>query len=147
MRFKRRLPARDLLLFVDWRRRGPGWRAAAVRPRRRRRGASNVSCFLGARREIELDRANGSSPDVLGPREESTKARAASLTQARTPSHVPPARRPDDRCCREVMEESPGSTGIRCRLTAGGGDPRDSATENKPPTGWRHQAGKGETVR
>jgi len=31
------------------------------------------------------------------------------------------------------MEESPGSTGIRCRLTAGGGDPRDSATENKPP--------------
>ena len=31
------------------------------------------------------------------------------------------------------MEESPGSTGIRCRLTAGGGDPRESATENKPP--------------
>jgi len=30
-------------------------------------------------------------------------------------------------------EESPGSTGIRCRPTAGGGDPRDSATENKPP--------------
>ncbi len=32
-----------------------------------------------------------------------------------------------------AMEESPGSTGIRCRLTAGGGDPRESATENKPP--------------
>jgi N-acetylmuramoyl-L-alanine amidase len=32
-----------------------------------------------------------------------------------------------------LVEESPGSTGIRCRLTAGGGDPRDSATENKPP--------------
>ena len=32
-----------------------------------------------------------------------------------------------------AMEESPGSTGIRCRSTAGGGDPRDSATENKPP--------------
>jgi len=47
----------------------------------------------------------------------------------------PPARRPDDRCRRETMEESPGSTGIRCRLTAGGGDPRDSATENKPPAG------------
>ena len=31
------------------------------------------------------------------------------------------------------VEESPGSTGIRCRLTAGGGDPRESATENKPP--------------
>ena len=35
------------------------------------------------------------------------------------------------------MEESPGSTGIRCRLTAGGGDPRDSATENKPPVQGR----------
>ncbi len=33
------------------------------------------------------------------------------------------------------MEESPGSTGIRCRLTAGEGDLRESATENKPP-GW-----------
>ncbi len=32
-----------------------------------------------------------------------------------------------------LLEESPGSTGIRCRLTAGGGDPRESATENKPP--------------
>ena len=32
-----------------------------------------------------------------------------------------------------AVEESPGSTGIRCRLTAGGGDPRESATENKPP--------------
>jgi hypothetical protein len=42
-----------------------------------------------------------------------------------------PARRPDGRCPR--VEESPGSTGIRCRLTAGGGDPRESATENKPP--------------
>ena len=34
---------------------------------------------------------------------------------------------------RTAVEESPGSTGIRCRLTAGGGDPRESATENKPP--------------
>ncbi len=31
------------------------------------------------------------------------------------------------------MEESPGSTEIRCRLTSGGGDPRESATENEPP--------------
>ena len=43
------------------------------------------------------------------------------------------ARRPDGRCRRKAVEESPGSTGIRCRLTAGGGDPRESATENKPP--------------
>jgi hypothetical protein len=32
-------------------------------------------------------------------------------------------------------EESPGSTERRCRLTAGGGDPRESATEKTPPTG------------
>ena len=48
-------------------------------------------------------------------------------------AHLGLARRPDGRPCREAGEESPGSTGIRCRLTAGGGDPRDSATENKPP--------------
>jgi hypothetical protein len=30
-------------------------------------------------------------------------------------------------------EESPGSTETRCRLTAGGGDPRESATEKRPP--------------
>ena len=38
-------------------------------------------------------------------------------------------------------EESPGSTKTQCQLTAGGGNPRDSATENKPP-----QQGKGEKV-
>ena len=38
-------------------------------------------------------------------------------------------------------EESPGSTKTQCQLTTGGGNPRDSATENKPP----HQ-GKGEKV-
>lgn len=30
-------------------------------------------------------------------------------------------------------EESPGSMETRCRITTGGGDPRDSATESKPP--------------
>ena len=38
-------------------------------------------------------------------------------------------------------EESPGSTKTQCQLIPGRGDPRDSATENKPP----HQ-GKGEKV-
>src|SRR5262245_12333637 len=37
-------------------------------------------------------------------------------------------------------EESPGSTETRCRLTAGGGDPRESATENRPPGGFACQA-------
>jgi hypothetical protein len=36
-------------------------------------------------------------------------------------------------------EESPGSTDERCRITSGGGDPRDSATENRPP---RHAAAR-----
>jgi hypothetical protein len=31
-------------------------------------------------------------------------------------------------------EESPGSTEVRCRVTPGGGDPRESATESTPPT-------------
>src|SRR3954453_4581828 len=30
-------------------------------------------------------------------------------------------------------EESPGSIDIRCRITSGGGAPRESATENEPP--------------
>jgi len=55
------------------------------------------------------------------------------LTRPPPPLISPRSRRPGGRCHREAAEESPGSTGIRCRLTAGGGDPRDSATENKPP--------------
>jgi len=39
------------------------------------------------------------------------------------------------------VEESPGSIKTRCQLMAGGGDLRDSATENRPP-----YQGKGETV-
>ncbi len=42
-------------------------------------------------------------------------------------------------------EESPGSTEKRRRITSGGGDPRESATENKPPR--PRAGGKGETVR
>jgi len=40
------------------------------------------------------------------------------------------------------IEESPGSIRTQCQLTAGEGDLRDSATENKPPN-----QGKGEKVR
>src|SRR5246127_5395320 len=35
-------------------------------------------------------------------------------------------------------EESPGSTEVRCRVTPGGGDPRESATESTPPARLRH---------
>ena len=41
-----------------------------------------------------------------------------------------------------LIEESPGSIKTQCQLTAGEGDFRDSATENKPPN-----QGKGETAR
>jgi hypothetical protein len=38
-------------------------------------------------------------------------------------------------------EESPGSTETRCRVTPGGGDPRESATESKPPGGFARGGG------
>ena len=41
-----------------------------------------------------------------------------------------------------LIEESPGSIETQCQLTTGGGDFRDSATENKTP-----YQGKGETAR
>ena len=55
------------------------------------------------------------------------------------------ARRLDDRYIYLKMniEESPGSTEARCRVIPGGGDPRESATERKPPI----RQGKGERVR
>ena len=46
------------------------------------------------------------------------------------------ARWPDGRLRRGFGppgEESPGSTETRCRITSGGGDSRESATESKPP--------------
>ncbi len=50
---------------------------------------------------------------------------------------------PDKRLIALILfkEESPGSTKTWCQLTTGGGNPRDSATENKPP-----YQGKGEKV-
>ena len=55
---------------------------------------------------------------------------------------IPSTSRPDGRCrdCGRLwpikanpVEESPGSMETRWRLTAAGGDPRESATESKPP--------------
>ena len=43
-------------------------------------------------------------------------------------------------------EESPGSTEVRCRVTPGGGDPRESATESTPPACLRH-AGRAARVK
>ena len=49
---------------------------------------------------------------------------------------------PDERLIALIIkEESPGSTKTQCQLIAGRGNPRDSATENKPP-----YQGKGEKV-
>jgi len=41
----------------------------------------------------------------------------------------------------QAREESPGSIGMRCQITSGGENPRESATENRPPN-----QGKGEKV-
>ena len=58
------------------------------------------------------------------------------LDRGQRQCHLPPVSRPDGRSGKgrkAAGEESPGSTETRCRLTAGGGDPRESATESKPP--------------
>ena len=55
--------------------------------------------------------------------------------RARTP-HPYSVSRPDGRSGngrKAAGEESPGSMDIRCRITSGGGNPRESATENRPP--------------
>ena len=47
-------------------------------------------------------------------------------------AYLPSASWLDDRCRKArkgAGEESPGSMETRCRVTPGGGDPRDSATE------------------
>ncbi len=74
------------------------------------------------------------------------------MTRAARPPMAGRVSRPDGRSCygRKVAgEESPGSIDIRCRITSGGGDPRDSATENEPPSIAAQAAtvGKGEKVR
>ena len=61
-----------------------------------------------------------------------------------------PVSRPDGRpgyARKGAGEESPGSMDERCRITSGGGNPRDSATENRPPRRVAFSRGKGETVR
>ena len=59
--------------------------------------------------------------------------------------------RPDGRSAKVAYqggEESPGSMEARCRIISGGGDPRDSATESKPPAeALEAKVGKGERVR
>lgn len=46
-----------------------------------------------------------------------------------------------------VIEESPGSMETRCRVAPGGGDPRESAAESRPPFDASAEEGKGERVR
>ena len=49
---------------------------------------------------------------------------------------------------RTAGEESPGSTGLGCRVTPGGGNPRESATEtNRHAEAYWQMRGKGEKVR
>jgi hypothetical protein len=58
------------------------------------------------------------------------------LDLASSTAYLPLASWPDGRLLitrERQREESPGSAETGCRVTPGGGDPRDSATENEPP--------------
>ena len=72
-------------------------------------------------------------------RQGAVPCRPASLDAAPPHPLIELTSRPDGRCrdegfvARPLVEESPGSMEIRWRLTAAGGDPRESATENRPP--------------
>ena len=73
----------------------------------------------------------------------------ALTSQARAPI-ARDVSRPDGRSGKDrkvAGEESPGSMDMRCRITSGEGDLRESATENNPPRGVAYCRGKGETVR
>ena len=74
------------------------------------------------------------------------KADIIGVDAGRSTPHGYGVSRPDGRSRKRrkaAEEESPGSIDMRCRITPGGGDPRESATENEPPA----SAGKGEKVR
>ncbi len=78
----------------------------------------------------------------------SESSRPAWLDATARNRHAYRVSRPDGRSRygrKAAGEESPGSIDIRCRITSGGGDPRDSATENEPPLLLGE--GKGEKVR
>ncbi len=93
-----------------------------------------AAALLGERIDAEtaicaiLRRARLRRPTAAG------RAGAAGLGRLTGPArraYALPASRPDGRRLR--AEESPGSMRTRRRITSGGGDPRDSATESKPP--------------
>src|SRR5215212_7871078 len=66
----------------------------------------------------------------------------AGLTRLASVHHIAAVSRPGGRSEPRLGEESPGSTEAWCRITSGGGDPRDSATESKPPRGSRTGAAR-----
>ncbi len=70
--------------------------------------------------------------DIRGPAGLTIHKRLTRAAKARIHWRVS---RPDGRsrkCRKAAGEESPGSIDMRCRITSGGGDPRESATENEP---------------
>ena len=81
---------------------------------------------------------------ILGVR---NNARLVGLTRSTPVATFALASRPDGRLAMSG-EESPGSMDKRCRVTPGGGDPRESATESRPPDMRPpgRMSGKGERV-
>jgi len=89
---------------------------------------------------IRCNRARANSGDAadLRPVSRFSQPSLVPLDLSLKPATCRGASRLDGRCCfgaqaSEVAEESPGSMDGRWRLTAAGGDPRDSATEKRPP--------------
>ena len=78
------------------------------------------------------------------------EGRAISVAFFATNAFIATASRPGGRTRdsrKAAGEESPGSMETRCRITSGGGDPRESATESKPPAfAFGRRRGKGERV-
>src|SRR6185503_21136989 len=114
---------------------GRAWR---IRPRSNR-SSTDTACvsLLIVRLDRRHIQSNGARPErhvqdklFLG-----RKADIVRLDGGSSSPHGYGVSRPDGRSRisrKAAGEESPGSIDMRCRITSGGGDPRESATENEP---------------
>ena len=109
---------------------------AAARPPRRRRRQLVIAAFQRHFRPA-AGRRRGRPRDARPPRRPAGAALTGGLNSAPVRRDISArVRRPDGRSRAAAPgEESPGSTETRCRVTPGGGDPRESATESSLPAG------------
>ena len=90
--------------------------------------------FVPGTKALPMLRTHAASPSFILPKilKNPDPAKRAVRLTLRAPKAICAARRGLDG--RAIGEESPDSTRQRCRVTPGRGNPRDSATENRPPT-------------